>query len=124
MCFNHFISTSITEKTLFAFSTLGKSFLKVQEYLLSWKLIISSGAKNLSDYGLQNSVYFALLMCVYMCMSVISPDEVPATGTGTLIIQLEDVNDNAPIVEEREITVCLIYQMLYSLDVFDHFICR
>ncbi|XP_031152767.1 B-cadherin-like isoform X2 [Sander lucioperca] len=33
-------------------------------------------------------------------------DEVPATGTGTLIIQLEDVNDNAPTVEERAIKVC------------------
>uniref|UniRef100_A0A4W6G5Q7 Cadherin-1 n=1 Tax=Lates calcarifer TaxID=8187 RepID=A0A4W6G5Q7_LATCA len=33
-------------------------------------------------------------------------DDVPATGTGTLIIQLEDVNDNAPIIEERVIKVC------------------
>uniref|UniRef100_A0A674N308 Cadherin domain-containing protein n=1 Tax=Takifugu rubripes TaxID=31033 RepID=A0A674N308_TAKRU len=33
-------------------------------------------------------------------------DEVPATGTGTLVIQLEDVNDNAPIIEERTIRVC------------------
>ncbi|XP_078129366.1 cadherin-1-like isoform X2 [Sander vitreus] len=33
-------------------------------------------------------------------------DEVPATGTGTLTIQLEDVNDNAPTVEERAIKVC------------------
>uniref|UniRef100_A0A3B1IJG7 Cadherin domain-containing protein n=1 Tax=Astyanax mexicanus TaxID=7994 RepID=A0A3B1IJG7_ASTMX len=31
---------------------------------------------------------------------------VPATGTGTLVIELEDVNDNAPVIEEREITVC------------------
>ncbi|XP_038593612.1 B-cadherin-like [Micropterus salmoides] len=33
-------------------------------------------------------------------------DEVPATGTGTLVIQLEDVNDNAPTIEERKIKVC------------------
>ncbi|KAF1376075.1 hypothetical protein PFLUV_G00226860 [Perca fluviatilis] len=33
-------------------------------------------------------------------------DVVPATGTGTLIIQLQDVNDNAPTVEERAIKVC------------------
>ncbi|XP_065327937.1 B-cadherin-like [Pelmatolapia mariae] len=33
-------------------------------------------------------------------------DAVPATGTGTLIIQLEDVNDNAPVVEPRNIEVC------------------
>ncbi|XP_037321858.2 B-cadherin isoform X1 [Pungitius pungitius] len=33
-------------------------------------------------------------------------DDVPATGTGTLIIQLEDVNDNAPAIEERAIKLC------------------
>ncbi|XP_029306156.1 B-cadherin [Cottoperca gobio] len=33
-------------------------------------------------------------------------DEVPATGTGTLIIHLEDVNDNAPTIDERAIKVC------------------
>ncbi|XP_039893115.1 cadherin-3-like [Simochromis diagramma] len=33
-------------------------------------------------------------------------DAVPATGTGTLIILLEDVNDNAPVIEQREIKVC------------------
>uniref|UniRef100_A0A8D3CNX2 Cadherin-1 n=1 Tax=Scophthalmus maximus TaxID=52904 RepID=A0A8D3CNX2_SCOMX len=33
-------------------------------------------------------------------------NDVPATGTGTLVIQLEDVNDNAPIVLERTLTVC------------------
>ncbi|XP_041802909.1 B-cadherin-like [Chelmon rostratus] len=33
-------------------------------------------------------------------------DEVPATGTGTLVIKLEDVNDNAPTIEERSIMVC------------------
>uniref|UniRef100_A0A6Q2Z118 Cadherin-1 n=1 Tax=Esox lucius TaxID=8010 RepID=A0A6Q2Z118_ESOLU len=32
--------------------------------------------------------------------------DTPATGTGTLIIQLEDVNDNAPVIYEREISVC------------------
>ncbi|XP_065117807.1 cadherin-1-like [Paramisgurnus dabryanus] len=29
-----------------------------------------------------------------------------ATGTGTLIIKLEDVNDNAPYINEREIKIC------------------
>ncbi|XP_036440311.1 B-cadherin-like [Colossoma macropomum] len=33
-------------------------------------------------------------------------DPVPATGTGTLVIELKDVNDNAPSIEERMITVC------------------
>uniref|UniRef100_A0A3B4EYX4 Cadherin domain-containing protein n=1 Tax=Pundamilia nyererei TaxID=303518 RepID=A0A3B4EYX4_9CICH len=39
-------------------------------------------------------------------------DDVPATGTGILIIQLEDVNDNAPIIEQHEIMVCLISHQL------------
>ncbi|KAJ0004838.1 hypothetical protein NQD34_011052 [Periophthalmus magnuspinnatus] len=34
-------------------------------------------------------------------------DEVPATGTGTLQIKLQDVNDNAPSIEERDIRVML-----------------
>uniref|UniRef100_A0A3P9KBW1 Cadherin domain-containing protein n=1 Tax=Oryzias latipes TaxID=8090 RepID=A0A3P9KBW1_ORYLA len=33
-------------------------------------------------------------------------DPVPATGTGTLIIILEDVNDNAPAIVERETQIC------------------
>ncbi|CAF94072.1 unnamed protein product, partial [Tetraodon nigroviridis] len=33
-------------------------------------------------------------------------DEVPATGTGTLMVLLEDVNDNAPVIEERAFRVC------------------
>ncbi|XP_042616901.1 cadherin-1-like isoform X2 [Cyprinus carpio] len=30
----------------------------------------------------------------------------PATGTGTLVIELENVNDNAPIINESNITIC------------------
>ncbi|KAL7830942.1 hypothetical protein SRHO_G00304440 [Serrasalmus rhombeus] len=33
-------------------------------------------------------------------------DPTPATGTGTLVIELKDVNDIAPSIEEREISVC------------------
>uniref|UniRef100_A0A8C7FW40 Cadherin-1 n=1 Tax=Oncorhynchus kisutch TaxID=8019 RepID=A0A8C7FW40_ONCKI len=36
----------------------------------------------------------------------IDNDEIPATGTGTLIIELEDVNDNAPTIDESVIRVC------------------
>ncbi|KAK7169690.1 hypothetical protein R3I94_000052 [Phoxinus phoxinus] len=32
--------------------------------------------------------------------------DAPATGTGTLIIELEDVNDNAPVINERNIKLC------------------
>ncbi|XP_056090761.1 cadherin-1-like, partial [Rhinichthys klamathensis goyatoka] len=32
--------------------------------------------------------------------------DAPATGTGTLVIELEDVNDNAPVINERNIRMC------------------
>ncbi|KAL2093761.1 hypothetical protein ACEWY4_011073 [Coilia grayii] len=37
-----------------------------------------------------------------------APDSshIPATGTGTLLIELEDVNDNAPTVQQRELIMC------------------
>uniref|UniRef100_A0A8P4KM51 Cadherin-1 n=1 Tax=Dicentrarchus labrax TaxID=13489 RepID=A0A8P4KM51_DICLA len=45
-------------------------------------------------------------LCMFVYVSLTSPDEVPATGTGTLIILLTDVNDNAPTIDERELKVC------------------
>lgn len=47
----------------------------------------------------KNDIYTALI-------GAIDNDEVPATGTGTLEIKLEDVNDNAPTINERDIRVC------------------
>ncbi|XP_072527101.1 B-cadherin-like [Salminus brasiliensis] len=48
---------------------------------------------------MKDGKYKALILAV-------DDDPVPATGTGTLVIVLEDVNDNAPVIEEREIRVC------------------
>uniref|UniRef100_A0A671QXD7 Cadherin-1 n=1 Tax=Sinocyclocheilus anshuiensis TaxID=1608454 RepID=A0A671QXD7_9TELE len=39
-------------------------------------------------------------------LAVDDDDENPATGTGTLVIELEDVNDNAPIINEGSIEIC------------------
>ncbi|XP_073669521.1 uncharacterized protein [Paramisgurnus dabryanus] len=39
-------------------------------------------------------------------LAVDNDAEARATGTGTLIIELEDVNDNAPYINEREIKIC------------------
>ncbi|KAK9972669.1 hypothetical protein ABG768_025958 [Culter alburnus] len=36
----------------------------------------------------------------------VDDDKLPATGTGTLIIELSDVNDNAPVINERNIKIC------------------
>ncbi|XP_072527488.1 B-cadherin-like [Salminus brasiliensis] len=48
---------------------------------------------------MKDGKYKALILAV-------DDDPVPATGTGTLVIVLEDVNDNAPVIEERSIRVC------------------
>uniref|UniRef100_A0A673G3G5 Cadherin 31 n=1 Tax=Sinocyclocheilus rhinocerous TaxID=307959 RepID=A0A673G3G5_9TELE len=45
----------------------------------------------------------ALVKDVSLCLNT---DENPATGTGTLVIELEDVNDNAPIINEEIIEIC------------------
>ncbi|XP_024119812.2 cadherin-3 [Oryzias melastigma] len=47
----------------------------------------------------KNDTYTALILSY-------DDDVVPATGTGTLSITLEDVNDNPPFFVERNITVC------------------
>ncbi|XP_048042321.1 B-cadherin isoform X5 [Megalobrama amblycephala] len=36
----------------------------------------------------------------------VDDDKTPATGTGTLVIELSDVNDNAPVINERNIKIC------------------
>ncbi|XP_073714944.1 cadherin-1 [Misgurnus anguillicaudatus] len=48
----------------------------------------------------KDSKYKAILLAVD------DDAEARATGTGTLIIELEDVNDNAPYINEREIKIC------------------
>uniref|UniRef100_A0A8C0U9R8 Cadherin domain-containing protein n=1 Tax=Cyanistes caeruleus TaxID=156563 RepID=A0A8C0U9R8_CYACU len=47
----------------------------------------------------KNSTYMAMLLAV-------DDGSPPATGTGTLLLTLLDVNDNGPEAEPRDITVC------------------
>ncbi|XP_036440312.1 B-cadherin-like [Colossoma macropomum] len=47
----------------------------------------------------QDGTYKALILAM-------DDDPVPATGTGTLVIELKDVNDNPPSIEETVIKVC------------------
>uniref|UniRef100_A0A8C1G016 Cadherin-1 n=1 Tax=Cyprinus carpio TaxID=7962 RepID=A0A8C1G016_CYPCA len=46
-------------------------------------------------------------------------DDEPATGTGTLVIKLQDVNDNAPVLEERRVLMCLIEPKPVRLTITD-----
>ncbi|XP_064193357.1 protocadherin Fat 4-like isoform X4 [Anguilla rostrata] len=52
-------------------------------------------------------------------INAIDNDDIPATGTGTLLIELEDVNDNAPIIEESTITICNQESQPVTLSVSD-----
>ncbi|XP_066511036.1 uncharacterized protein, partial [Hoplias malabaricus] len=51
------------------------------------------------SHFVKDGKYRALILAV-------DDDQVPATGTGTLLINLEDVNDNSPVIKEKMITVC------------------
>uniref|UniRef100_A0A3Q1G2U5 Cadherin-1 n=1 Tax=Acanthochromis polyacanthus TaxID=80966 RepID=A0A3Q1G2U5_9TELE len=62
-------------------------------------LITVSGLMDRESHFVKDNKYTALI-------GAYDDDEVPATGTATLMIQLEDVNDNAPTIIERAFKVC------------------
>ncbi|KAL6461403.1 hypothetical protein MHYP_G00295470 [Metynnis hypsauchen] len=61
----------------------------------------------------KDGIYKALILAM-------DDDPTPATGTGTLVIQLKDVNDNAPSIEERTISVCNKESAPVLLSVIDY----
>ncbi|KAK1163538.1 B-cadherin-like [Acipenser oxyrinchus oxyrinchus] len=60
----------------------------------------------------KNNTYTAM----FLALDNASP---PATGTGTLVVELTDVNDNGPEVVEREIKVCNKETVPQILNVID-----
>ena len=40
------------------------------------------------------------------CLGFLSLDDLPATGTGTLVVEVEDVNDHPPTIRKTAIAVC------------------
>lgn len=62
-------------------------------------LIKVKSAMDRESHFVKNDKYTALI-------AAYDNDDVPATGTGTLEIKLDDVNDNSPSINERIIEVC------------------
>lgn len=62
-----------------------------------------SRALHFAEWINKHFCLFSILICVYLCVFAGSP---PATGTGTLIIRLDDYNDNAPYVVPSVAQVC------------------
>ncbi|XP_064865700.1 B-cadherin-like isoform X3 [Oncorhynchus nerka] len=55
----------------------------------------------------------------YRVLILAIEDEIPATGTGTILIELEDVNDNAPTIEDTPLKLCNQDPRLVRLAVTD-----
>ncbi|XP_061449889.1 B-cadherin-like [Rhineura floridana] len=75
-------------------------------------IITTKGHLDRESRFVQNSTYMAIVL-------VVDDGTPPATGTGTLMLTLLDVNDNGPEPDRWEITVCNskpIPQMLRILD--------
>ncbi|XP_053532601.1 B-cadherin isoform X2 [Ictalurus punctatus] len=62
------------------------------------RITVKSPLDRESPY-VKDGKYRALILAV-------DNDDLPATGTGTLVIELQDVNDNGPIIEERTFKIC------------------
>uniref|UniRef100_A0A8B9G5H6 Cadherin domain-containing protein n=1 Tax=Amazona collaria TaxID=241587 RepID=A0A8B9G5H6_9PSIT len=62
-------------------------------------LVTAQGHLDRESPFVKNSTYTAVLLAV-------DDGSPPATGTGTLLLTLLDVNDNGPEAEPRDITVC------------------
>ncbi|XP_062403743.1 B-cadherin-like [Sardina pilchardus] len=66
------------------------------------RITVKSPLDRESDF-MKNKQYRAT---IYAIDQAEDSSHIPATGTGTLLIELDDVNDNAPVIHEREIIMC------------------
>ncbi|XP_077166048.1 B-cadherin-like isoform X2 [Paroedura picta] len=62
-------------------------------------IITTRAALDRESYLVKNNTYQAVVLAV-------DDGSPPATGTGTLLLSLRDVNDNSPELDRHEITIC------------------
>ncbi|KAI4889932.1 hypothetical protein NFI96_025502 [Prochilodus magdalenae] len=88
--------TAKNQKVIYRVGNDPAGWLKVEEETGQIKVRSSMDRESLL---VKDDKYTALILAI-------DDDQIPATGTGTLVIKLTDVNDNAPVIEERSIRVC------------------
>ncbi|KAI4883910.1 hypothetical protein NFI96_021125 [Prochilodus magdalenae] len=88
--------TAKNQKVIYRVGNDSAGWLKVEEETGQIKVRSSMDRESLL---VKDDKYTALILAI-------DDDQIPATGTGTLVIKLTDVNDNAPVIEERSIRMC------------------
>ncbi|KAI4898649.1 hypothetical protein NFI96_026010, partial [Prochilodus magdalenae] len=88
--------TAKNQKVIYRVGNDSAGWLNVEEETGQIKVRSSMDRESLI---VKDDKYTALILAI-------DDDQIPATGTGTLVIKLTDVNDNAPVIEERSIKVC------------------
>ncbi|KAI4889933.1 hypothetical protein NFI96_025503 [Prochilodus magdalenae] len=88
--------TAKNQKVIYRVGNDPAGWLKVEEETGQIKLKSPMDRESLL---VKDDKYTALILAI-------DDDQIPATGTGTLVIKLTDVNDNAPVIEERSIRMC------------------